>query len=61
MYRGTINLYGHEHGNILDYSNCCDVGVDKWNFFPITLEQILARIEKLVPWTAKVSYLPSNR
>ncbi|CAM6054964.1 unnamed protein product [Sphagnum tenellum] len=47
MYRGSIHLYGHEHGNLEDFNNCCDVGVDSWNFYPTSLPQVLDRIGNL--------------
>jgi len=53
MYSGSLHLYGHEHGNIQDYSNCLDVGVDKWDFYPVSFEQILARMATLTPWKAR--------
>lgn len=37
---GAIHLYGHSHGNLIGDSQSVDVGVDKWNFEPITLEEI---------------------
>ena len=54
-YYGSINLHGHCHGNIgrinesedriipIDQKrgNRIDVGVDCWNYFPVSLEEIL--------------------
>jgi len=59
MYNGSLHLYGHEHGNIPDHGNCLDVGVDKWNFYPVTLTQIQYRMASLTPWAAKASKEPS--
>ena len=53
MYAGAVNLYGHEHGNILDYSNAMDVGVDKWDFRPVSWEQIVERAAPLDRWYAQ--------
>ena len=53
MYHGALHFYGHEHGNIFDYSNCMDVGVDSWDFYPITLQQILERATTLTPWDVR--------
>lgn len=58
MRRGAIHLYGHSHGNLSGFAlpddpdrpgriaGCIDVGVDCWNFTPITLEMALERISK---------------
>lgn len=45
---GSWQLYGHSHGNLPDDPNSLslDVGVDCWNFLPVTLPQIEARMAK---------------
>ena len=53
LYRGWLHLYGHEHGNLQDHSNCLDVGVDKWEYTPVDFSQILARMATLTPWVAQ--------
>jgi len=42
-YKGAIHVHGHCHQNIgINYRhNAYDVGVDGWNFAPVTLDQIL--------------------
>ncbi len=42
-FKGAIHLHGHTHGNIGKSfkTNAYDVGVDLWNFEPVTLEEIL--------------------
>lgn len=42
--RGHIHLYGHSHGTLPGTSRSLDVGVDAWNWTPVTLEQILQRM-----------------
>lgn len=41
---GTIHLFGHSHNTLPDDPNSlsCDVGVDAWNYTPVSLEQIMA-------------------
>lgn len=42
-HKGSWHLFGHVHGNIAPSTlppKCCDVGVDVWDFRPITFEQI---------------------
>lgn len=41
---GSINLHGHEHGTMSPLLNQCDVGVDAWDFRPVTFEQISTRL-----------------
>lgn len=58
MRFGAVHLYGHSHGNLPGWrlppdaqgrapGGCLDVGVDCWNFRPVSMEQILERIATL--------------
>ncbi len=40
---GSIHLHGHSHGNLLYHERAVDVGVDCWDFYPVTLDEILER------------------
>lgn len=42
--RGNIHLYGHSHGGLPGTSRSLDVGVDSWDWTPVTLPQILQRM-----------------
>lgn len=46
-HHGAIHLYGHSHGNLPGDSQSCDVGVDCWDFRPISLDEIKARLATL--------------
>lgn len=46
-HHGAIHLYGHSHGNLPGDSACCDVGVDCWDFKPVSLDEIKARLATL--------------
>lgn len=50
---GSIHLYGHSHGGLppREGQRELDVGVDCWNFTPVSWEQIKEAIEK-VPWVS---------
>ena len=37
---GSWHLYGHSHGNLAALGNSLDVGVDCWDYRPISLETI---------------------
>jgi calcineurin-like phosphoesterase family protein len=43
------HLYGHHHGMLEPYGLSFDVGVDRWNFFPVSLEQVDKEMSKLKP------------
>ncbi len=42
MTRGAVNLHGHSHGRLKPQPRQVDVGVDVWDFRPVTLAQIMA-------------------
>jgi calcineurin-like phosphoesterase family protein len=41
MSRGWLNLHGHSHGRLAPLPRQVDVGVDAWDFRPVTLAQIM--------------------
>jgi calcineurin-like phosphoesterase family protein len=50
-HHGAIQLYGHSHGNMPGNSQSLDVGVDCWDYRPINLKQIEARLSTLTKFT----------
>ena len=42
MDKGWLNLHGHSHGRMKPQPRQYDVGVDVWDFRPVTLAAILA-------------------
>ncbi|MBV8915765.1 MAG: metallophosphoesterase [Acetobacteraceae bacterium] len=44
MGRGWLNLHGHSHGRLAPMARQADVGVDAWDFQPVTLEQVRVRL-----------------
>lgn len=44
---GSFHLFGHSHGNMPPHGLSFDVGVDCWNFCPISLEQVMAKMSEL--------------
>jgi len=42
MNKGWVNLHGHCHGRLKPQPRQFDVGVDVWEFRPVTLQTILA-------------------
>ena len=46
QHRGAIDLHGHSHGRLEPLPRQVDVGVDAWEFRPIGLDEILARVRR---------------
>jgi calcineurin-like phosphoesterase family protein len=44
--RGALNLHGHSHGRLAPLRRQVDVGVDLWDFRPITLPEIRAHLRR---------------
>lgn len=47
-HHGSLMLYGHSHGNLPGTSLSQDVGVDAWDFRPVTLPEIIDRMARTV-------------
>lgn len=43
---GSLHLYGHSHGNLPGTRQSCDVGVDCWDFRPVSISEIRLRLEQ---------------
>jgi calcineurin-like phosphoesterase family protein len=56
MGQGVINLHGHSHGRLKPVPRQYDVGVDVWEFRPVTLAVILGRRRRSV---SRAAALPS--
>ncbi|MEK6860518.1 MAG: metallophosphoesterase family protein [Nanoarchaeota archaeon] len=46
-HRGAWHLYGHSHGSLPDDPNALslDVGVDCWNYAPVSIDQIAEKMQ----------------
>lgn len=44
MHRGALHLYGHSHGSLPGCGQSLDVGVDSWDWRPVTAAEILERM-----------------
>lgn len=47
--RGALQLFGHVHNNWRGSRNSVNVGVDVWDFMPVTFVEIMRRAKKLPP------------
>ncbi|MFH1633093.1 MAG: phosphoesterase [Chloroflexota bacterium] len=43
---GSWHLYGHSHGNLPPLQNSLDVGVDCWDYYPLSLKRVAEEIGK---------------
>ncbi len=46
---GAVHLFGHMHGKLPGTSSRIDVGVDAWDYAPVTLAEALGRMRHLRP------------
>jgi calcineurin-like phosphoesterase family protein len=46
MHCGSWHLYGHSHGTLPELDTSCsfDVGMDSWNFAPVSFQEIEAKM-----------------
>ncbi len=47
---GSYMLYGHSHGSLPGTSQSLDIGVDCWDYRPVTLDQCIERMKTLTPY-----------
>ena len=45
--KGALHLFGHVHGNWKGSSNAVNVGVDVWDFYPVTVQDAARRAKAL--------------
>lgn len=57
-YKGAVHLHGHTHGRVPPNQKRADVGVDLWDFRPVSLSEILERIEISEPYDPQNFYAP---
>lgn len=58
VHHGSLHLFGHSHGNMPGSRQCLDVGVDCWNYTPVTFDQITARMATLPRYTSEDHHKP---
>ena len=46
-FHGAYHLFGHSHGTLVDVlPGSMDIGVDCHNFFPLSLDEVLVKLEQ---------------
>ena len=46
-YHGSLHLYGHSHGTLEKRPQMADVGVDCWDYTPVSLEEVVTYIKSV--------------
>lgn len=46
---GSWALFGHHHGTLEPYGLSFDVGVDCWNYYPVSLDEVAQKMATLKP------------
>lgn len=46
-HHGSVHLYGHSHNTLPGDNQSLDVGVDCWDFRPVNIDEIRARLKTL--------------
>jgi calcineurin-like phosphoesterase family protein len=57
---GSIHLFGHSHGRLEPMGRQMDVGVDCWNFYPVSLEQVIKIMTHRIPFDAEAKCYHSD-
>ncbi len=45
--KGALHLFGHVHGNWRGSTNAVNVGVDVWDYYPVSLREAAAHAKTL--------------
>jgi len=45
---GTWHLFGHSHGHLPPHGKSFDVGVDAWDMWPVSLDQVRVKMDTLI-------------
>lgn len=63
-HKGSWNLYGHSHNQLPEEPRWLgfDVGVDCWDYAPVSIEQVAQKMKSIVPaWEKWRATLPEGR
>lgn len=52
---GSIQLYGHSHGRLEPVGRQMDVGVDCWNFYPVSLISVIDKMKETRPFDSELN------
>ena len=54
-YKGYAHVYGHTHANLPDYKQSTDVGVDCWEYEPVSIDEVLEYIDNNCEGNTRIS------
>lgn len=54
-HHGALMLFGHSHGNLCGTRQSLDVGVDCWDFKPVTLPEITGLMSAMADWVRSLT------
>jgi len=63
-HKGSWNLYGHSHNQLPEEPRrlAFDVGVDCWDYAPISIEEVAQKMKTIIPaWEKWKATLPEGR
>jgi len=46
-HKGAWHLFGHSHGKLNEFGKSFDIGVDSWNYTPISFDQVKEKMNSL--------------
>lgn len=46
-FHGSYHIFGHEHGNLPPHGLSFDIGVDCWDGYPVSIEEVNERMESI--------------
>lgn len=61
-YYGAIHIFGHVHGRCLPWGKSCDIGVDAWDYAPVSYDELIDFMNQQPKLSehARDSFTPSN-
>jgi calcineurin-like phosphoesterase family protein len=59
-HHGSFHLYGHSHGSIPPHGRSLDVGVDCWNYAPVSFAEIVERMKATGHYDLMTNHHPDD-
>lgn len=59
-HHGSFHFFGHTHNGFAPVGRSIDVGVDAWDYQPVTFEEIVARLKAIGHYDERVRHHPEG-